>query len=98
MFVARTGVFLEKEFLSKGTSGRKVDLELIQEQSMPTEMEPEQAPQSVVDPQGVVEIETVPVAQSVRRYGRVRNEPKRYKLFVTHTGDVMLMDDEPTTY
>jgi hypothetical protein len=29
--VARTGVFLEKEFISKGISGRKVELEEIQE-------------------------------------------------------------------
>ena len=41
MFVARNGVFLEKEFLSKGVSGSKVQLEEIQETpetvSAPTE-------------------------------------------------------------
>ncbi|KAI5428527.1 hypothetical protein KIW84_033492 [Lathyrus oleraceus] len=31
VFVARTGVFLEKDFISKGISGRKVELEEIQE-------------------------------------------------------------------
>ena len=31
MFVARNGVFLEKEFLSKGVSGSKVQLEEIRE-------------------------------------------------------------------
>ncbi|WP_248788856.1 DDE-type integrase/transposase/recombinase [Escherichia coli] len=31
VFVARTGVFLDKEFISKETSGRKVELEEIQE-------------------------------------------------------------------
>jgi hypothetical protein len=31
VFVARNGVFLEKEFLSKGLSGSKVQLEEIQE-------------------------------------------------------------------
>jgi hypothetical protein len=31
VFVARNGVFLEKEFLSKGVSGSKVQLEEIQE-------------------------------------------------------------------
>ncbi|KAI5409861.1 hypothetical protein KIW84_055351 [Lathyrus oleraceus] len=31
VFVARTGVFLEKDFNSKGISGRKVELEEIQE-------------------------------------------------------------------
>jgi hypothetical protein len=30
VFVARTGVFLEKDFISKGISGRKVELEEIQ--------------------------------------------------------------------
>ncbi|KAI5383626.1 hypothetical protein KIW84_070849 [Lathyrus oleraceus] len=40
MFVALTGVFLEKDFISKGTSGRKVELEEIQEsQSIDTPME-----------------------------------------------------------
>ena len=41
MFVARNGVFLEKDFLSKGFSGSKVQLEEIQETpetvSAPTE-------------------------------------------------------------
>ncbi|WP_248789470.1 hypothetical protein, partial [Escherichia coli] len=95
VFVARTGVFLEKEFISKGTSGRKVELEEIQEQQgdIEPEMEPEQTPQDVVVQ------ESVPVAQSPRRSGRIRREPERYGFLVTHTGDVMLMDqDEPTTY
>ncbi|KAI5411575.1 hypothetical protein KIW84_056585 [Lathyrus oleraceus] len=40
VFVARTGVFLEKDFISKGISGRKVELEEIQEsQSIDTPME-----------------------------------------------------------
>ncbi|KAI5408333.1 hypothetical protein KIW84_054237 [Lathyrus oleraceus] len=50
VFVARTGVFLEKDFISKGTSGRKVELEEIQEsQSIDTPMEElEQETQVVV--------------------------------------------------
>ena len=50
MFVARTGVFLEKDFNSKGTSERKVELEEIQEsQSIGTPMEElEQETQVVV--------------------------------------------------
>ncbi|KAI5419503.1 hypothetical protein KIW84_043608 [Lathyrus oleraceus] len=40
VFVARTRVFLEKDFISKGISGRKVKLEEIQEsQSIDTPME-----------------------------------------------------------
>ena len=50
VFVARTGVFLEKDFISKGISGRKVELEEIQEsQSIDTPMEElEQETQVVV--------------------------------------------------
>ena len=32
MFIARSGVFLEKEFLTKGTSGRSVRLEEVQDE------------------------------------------------------------------
>ena len=40
VFVARTGVFLEKDFISKRISGRKVELEKIQEsQSIDTPVE-----------------------------------------------------------
>ncbi|KAI5446042.1 hypothetical protein KIW84_014038 [Lathyrus oleraceus] len=50
VFVARTGVFLEKDFISKGTSRRKVEFEEIQEsQSIDTPMEElEQETQVVV--------------------------------------------------
>ncbi|KAI5407518.1 hypothetical protein KIW84_053684 [Lathyrus oleraceus] len=50
VFVARTGVFLEKDFISKGISGRKVEHEEIQEsQSIDTPMEElEQETQIVV--------------------------------------------------
>ena len=52
MFVARNGVFLEKEFLSKGVSGRKVQLEEIRDVpemvSAPTE--PSRDEQEVVEP------------------------------------------------
>jgi hypothetical protein len=52
VFVARNGVFLEKEFLSKGVSGSKVQLEEIQETpkivSTPTDLV--QEVQDVVSP------------------------------------------------
>ena len=50
VFVARIGVFLEKDFISKGISGRKVELEEIQEsQGIDTPMEElEQETQIVV--------------------------------------------------
>ncbi|KAI5383241.1 hypothetical protein KIW84_070592 [Lathyrus oleraceus] len=51
VFVTRTEVFLEKDFISKGISGRKVELEEIQEsQSIYTSMEElEQETQVVVE-------------------------------------------------
>ncbi|KAI5405545.1 hypothetical protein KIW84_052365 [Lathyrus oleraceus] len=51
VFVARTGVFLENDFISKGISGRKIELEEIQEsQSIDTHMEElEQETQGVVE-------------------------------------------------
>ena len=51
VFVARTGVFLEREFVSKGTSGRKVELEEIQETqgNIDPLVEHEQASQEVVE-------------------------------------------------
>ena len=61
VFVARTAVFLEREFISKGNSGSKVELEEIQDpqnEDEPME-EQEQDPQDVVErepePQIVVE-------------------------------------------
>ena len=46
VFVARTGVFLEREYLSKRNSGSNVELEEIQE-PQDIEMEQEQSPQRV---------------------------------------------------
>ncbi|VFQ90465.1 unnamed protein product [Cuscuta campestris] len=49
IFVARNGTFLEKEFLSAITSGRKVDLEEIREpqEEVPIVLEPEQRDQAI---------------------------------------------------
>ena len=94
VFVARTGIFLEKEFLSKKTS-RTVELEEICNSQKDTEpiLQPEQSPQVVV------EDELARETQGLRKSGRIRQEPERYGFLVTQHGDVMLMDlDEPTTY
>ena len=96
VFVARTAVFLENEFISKGISGRKVELEAIQEPPSgdEPEMEQEQESQTVVLPQAQE-------AQILRRSDRVRTVPERYRygFLVTQEGDVLLMDqNEPTTY
>ena len=94
VFVARTAVFLEREFISKRISGRKVELEEIQEPQSNDEpmMELEQEPQVLVVPQAQV-------AQNLRRLERIHRQPERYGFLVTQEGDVLLMDqNEPMTY
>ena len=74
MFVARTGVFLENNFISKGTSGRKVELEEIQEsQSIDTPME-----ELEQETQVVVEEQPAQVEQDQRRSGRIHHLPEIY--------------------
>lgn len=94
--VARTGIFLEREFVSKGNSGRKVELEEIREPQniIEPELEREQ------EPQEIVESEPAQITQGIRRSGRTRQEPERYYGYlVTQNGDVMLIDqDEPASY
>ena len=95
VFVARTGVFLEKDFISKGTSGRKVELEEIQEsQSIDTPME-----ELEQETQVVVEEQPAQVEQDQRRSSMIHHLPERYGYLITDQGDVLLMDqDEPVTY
>ena len=95
MFVARTGVFLEKDFISKGISGRKVKLEEIQEsRSIDTPME-----ELEQESQVVVEEQPAQVEQDQRRSSRMRHQPERYGYLIIDQGDVLLMDqDEPVTY
>ena len=74
VFVARTGVFLEKDFISKGISGRKLKLEEIQEsQSIDTAME-----ELEQETQVVVEEQLAQVEQDQRRSGRIRHLPEIY--------------------
>ena len=104
VFVARTGVFLEREFISRKESGNKVELDEIREPQNVNEPgeEHQQVSQGVAEqvPQGVVEQETVEVTHAPRRSLRERSAPDRYYGFlVTTHGDVLLMDeDEPTSY
>ena len=87
VFVARNGVFLEKEFLSKGVSESKVQLEEIREASenVSTPTEPVQDEQNVV--------ESVDEASAPRRSKRPRQLPIKYG------HDVLLLNnDEPNTY
>jgi len=91
--VARNGVFLEKDFVSKRISGRKVDLEEVQDpQSNDIPMEEQEQ-----DSQTVVIKNPIPVTQELRRSSRIRQEPERYGYLISKEGDVLLMDQEATT-
>ncbi|KAI3729556.1 hypothetical protein L6452_18217 [Arctium lappa] len=61
-------------------------------------MEPAQTPQLIMDPQSDVERQPDVITQSARISSRKRNELETYGFLITHTRDVMLMDDEPTSY
>jgi hypothetical protein len=93
VFVARNGVFLEKEFLSKGFSGSKVQLEEIQETpeivSVPTE-----------DPRDVQEVaQPVVEAPAARRSIRARRATDKLNLLITEEHHILLMqNDVPLTY
>ncbi|VFQ81434.1 unnamed protein product [Cuscuta campestris] len=92
ILVARNGTFLEKEFLSAITSGRKVDLEEIREpqEEVPIVLEHEQRDQAI-EPQTAQDIP--------RRSDRIRNPPVRYGFLMSDEGDVLLVDQgEPETY
>ncbi|KAK8534686.1 hypothetical protein V6N12_057330 [Hibiscus sabdariffa] len=92
VFVARTGVFLEKEFLSSKRDSRNIKLEEVQQQQV-TEPEVEQSSQIVEE--NSTNLETQPLRRSTRE----RHEPERYGFLVTTHGDVILVDqDEPKTY
>ncbi|KAK8560247.1 hypothetical protein V6N12_013047 [Hibiscus sabdariffa] len=92
VFVARTGVFLEKEFLSSKRDRTNIELEEVQQQQV-TEPEVEQASQIVEE--NSTNLETQPLRRSTRE----RHEPERYGFLVTGHGDVILIDqDEPKTY
>ncbi|VFQ98070.1 unnamed protein product [Cuscuta campestris] len=74
VFVARNGVFLEKEFLSIATSGRKIELEEIRDDKETTALvlEHELEEQTVV-PQHAQD------TQEPRRSNRLRTQPERTK-------------------
>ena len=55
-FVAKTGHFLEKEFLAKELSGRKIDLDEVTDQSLQLE---ETATEIVLEPSSIVGAEEI---------------------------------------
>ncbi|KAK9003614.1 hypothetical protein V6N11_084253 [Hibiscus sabdariffa] len=92
VFVARTGVFLEKEFLTNSGKSRNIELKEVQQQQ---DIEPEVEGISQAVEENPTDLETQPL----RRSSRERHEPERYGFLVTTHGDVILVDqDEPKTY
>ncbi|KAK8670085.1 hypothetical protein V6N13_104846 [Hibiscus sabdariffa] len=92
VFVARTGVFLEKEFHTNSGKGRNIELEEVQQQQV---IEPEVEGISQAVEENPTDLETQPLRRSTRE----RYEPERYGFLVTTHGDVILVDqDEPKTY
>ncbi|KAK9024885.1 hypothetical protein V6N11_064791 [Hibiscus sabdariffa] len=92
VFVARTRVFHEKEFLSNKRDRRNIELKEVQQQQV-TEPEVEQTSQVVEE--SSTNLETQPLRRSTRE----RHEPERYGFLITTHGDVILVDqDEPKTY
>ncbi|KAL4295154.1 hypothetical protein GQ457_12G031060 [Hibiscus cannabinus] len=92
VFVARTGVFLEKEFLTNSEKGRNIELKEVQQQQ---DIEPEVEGISQAVEENPTDLETQPLRRSTRE----RYEPERYGFLVTTHGDVILVDqDEPKTY
>ena len=104
VFVAKTEVFLEKDFVSRKTSGSTFNLEEVQDMDHDTEalMEVELEPQSVVNdeivPQGVEEQQPVQVDLPLRRYDRVRHQFERYSFLLSDHDDIMLIENESTSY
>ena len=85
VFVARNGVFLEREFIYKGTSGSKVQLKEVREPQDNIELHVNTHSQQTI-------VDTPPIAQNLCRSDRIRHEPERYGFLVTNNHDVLLVD------
>ena len=95
MFVARNDTFLEKEFLAKELSGRKIDLDKIVDPQLEI---PSGAMEAVPEPSFMADEvgENVEEAIIPRRSGRTRATPEWYDNLVCN---IMLVEqDEPTNY
>ncbi|KAJ9545085.1 hypothetical protein OSB04_024792 [Centaurea solstitialis] len=103
VFVARRAWFLERELVSKETSGSQIDLEEIQE-STSTETDVGTSSQQqvvepiVVEPQQRVTEESDIQPPPLRRSDRVRYAPERYNLLISDGDDTQVDLDEPTSY
>jgi hypothetical protein len=77
VFVARNGVFMEKEFLSKGVSGSKVQLEEIQE-TLKNVLAPSDTIEEVQDV-----VPPIVEASAPRRSIRARCATKKFTILTT---------------
>ena len=97
VFVAKHGVFLEKEFLAKEVSGRTVQLDEIIESSAPQGKEPEIVQESVPMTESLVTIPdtvtTIKPNTASRRSSRLHLEPEWF-----HNEVFIMEDDEPWNY
>ena len=86
VFIARNGVFLEREFISKRVSGSKTSLKETQEPQVSIEpfMEILQDSQPVV--------ESTSSEQGPRRSSRIHHEPKRYGFLLIDDKTIELVD------
>ena len=104
VFVAREGVFLEKEVLSKTESGRTVHLEEIRDGTStenPEEIREPHLDDVVVEPELGQEAPAVPhmTPEAPRRSERTRQPPIRYGFMVTEGGEAEIVDsDDPATF
>jgi hypothetical protein len=99
-FVAKTGIFLEKEFLAKHVSGRKVELDEIVDPSLEipsSTMEVVPNVPSIKEEKGAHDENHGELAkQTERRSARLRKSPE---WFGNPVLSVLLVDhDEPATY
>jgi hypothetical protein len=93
VFIAHNGVFLEKEFLSKGVTRSNVQLEEIREtpKNVSAPIDPIQEVQDVVAPY----IEAPAPCRSIRAC----RATEKFTLLTTEQRDILMLDnDEPMTY
>ena len=88
VFVSKHAVFLEKEFLLKGESGSKIELDEVQDQQQDVNQPIDPMP-ITHDDEVIIEPKTT---QGPRRTSRAYGPPERYGFLVSNE------DNEPTTY
>ena len=91
--MARNATFLEKEFLTQGVSGNKVELEEVQETLQPAPIQEH--------PESIQEQPESSVPQPLRRSSRIICPPERYNWMISEDGQVVEEshnDEDPTTF